>query len=53
MSPIPFSLEISQADIEDLKTRLVRTRLPDQAPDAPWDLWERPRLYAGFNLMVP
>src|SRR4029077_11006003 len=36
MTPTPFSLEIPQADIEDLKTRLTRTRLPDQAPDAPW-----------------
>ena len=36
MRPIPFSLNISEADIKDLKERLTRTRLPDQAPDAPW-----------------
>ena len=36
MTPVPFTLEIPEADIEDLKTRLTRTRLPDQAPDAPW-----------------
>jgi Epoxide hydrolase N terminus len=36
MTPVPFTLEIPEADIEDLKTRLTRARLPDQAPDAPW-----------------
>jgi len=36
MTPIPFMLDIPEADIEDLKTRLTRTRLPDQAPEAPW-----------------
>ena len=36
MTPKPFTLEIPEADIQDLKTRLTRTRLPDQAPDAPW-----------------
>jgi len=36
MTPIPFRLDISKADIEDLKTRLTRTRFPDQAPGAPW-----------------
>jgi pimeloyl-ACP methyl ester carboxylesterase len=36
MSPKPFTLEIPEADIQDLKTRLTRTRFPDQAPDAPW-----------------
>jgi hypothetical protein len=29
MTPIPFTLDIPEADIEDLKTRLTRTRLPD------------------------
>ena len=33
MTPKPFALEIPQVDIEDLKARLARTRLPDQAPD--------------------
>jgi pimeloyl-ACP methyl ester carboxylesterase len=36
MTPVPFTLEVPQADIEDLKARLSRTRFPDQAPDAPW-----------------
>ena len=36
MTPIPFTLDIPEADIEDLKTRLRRTRLPDQTPGAPW-----------------
>jgi pimeloyl-ACP methyl ester carboxylesterase len=36
MTPIPFTLDIPEADIEDLRTRLARTRLPDQAPGAPW-----------------
>jgi pimeloyl-ACP methyl ester carboxylesterase len=36
MTPIPFKLEIPDADIEDLKRRLRRARFPDQAPDAPW-----------------
>ena len=36
MTPKPFTLEVPEADIEDLKTRLTHTRFPDQAPDAPW-----------------
>jgi pimeloyl-ACP methyl ester carboxylesterase len=36
MTPRPFTLAIPEADIEDLKSRLARTRFPDQAPDAPW-----------------
>jgi pimeloyl-ACP methyl ester carboxylesterase len=36
MTPVPFRLEVPQADIEDLKARLAHTRFPDQAPDAPW-----------------
>jgi hypothetical protein len=36
MTPIPFKLHVPEADIDDLKTRLARTRFPDQAPDAPW-----------------
>ena len=36
MTPIAFTLNVSPTDIEDLKARLAHTRLPDQAPDAPW-----------------
>ena len=36
MTPTPFRLNIPEADIEDLKTRLTHTRFPDQAPGAPW-----------------
>lgn len=32
----PFTLSIPDADIDDLRARLARTRLPDQAPGAPW-----------------
>ena len=35
-SPTPFTLHIPDADIADLRARLARTRLPDQAPGAPW-----------------
>lgn len=31
-----FELAIPEADIDELRRRLVRTRWPDQAPDAPW-----------------
>ncbi len=34
--PTPFSLAVPDADIADLKSRLARTRFPDQSPDAPW-----------------
>jgi pimeloyl-ACP methyl ester carboxylesterase len=36
MSPRPFSLHVPDAALADLAERLARTRLPDQAPDAPW-----------------
>lgn len=36
MTPTPFTLSVSDAQIADLKDRLARTRFPDQAPDAPW-----------------
>jgi microsomal epoxide hydrolase len=36
MKPQQFSLHVPDADVADLKARLARTRLPDQAPDAPW-----------------
>ncbi len=35
-SPRPFALSISDDAIADLRARLARTRLPDQAPEAPW-----------------
>ena len=34
--PQPFTLRVPDADLADLKARLARTRLPDQAPGAPW-----------------
>lgn len=34
--PRPFTLTVSDDDIADLKARLARTRLPDQAPSEPW-----------------
>ena len=36
MTPQPFRLHVDDADIADLRDRLARTRLPDQAPGAPW-----------------
>ena len=38
MAPVPqlFKLHVPDSDLDDLKARLARTRLPDQAPDAPW-----------------
>jgi microsomal epoxide hydrolase len=34
--PRPFTLHVPDEDVADLAQRLERTRLPDQAPDAPW-----------------
>lgn len=34
--PVPFTLAVSDLAIADLHDRLLRTRFPDQAPDAPW-----------------
>ena len=34
--PRPFTLNVSDEAIADLRERLGRTRLPDQAPGAPW-----------------
>ena len=34
--PRPFTLQIPDHDLEDLKDRLARTRLPDQTPGDPW-----------------
>jgi hypothetical protein len=36
VKPTAFSLHIPDADIADLRERLARTRLPDQAPGEPW-----------------
>ena len=36
MPPRPFALHVPDADLAELQGRLARTRLPDQAPDAPW-----------------
>jgi pimeloyl-ACP methyl ester carboxylesterase len=33
----PFRIEIPQADLDDLRDRLDRTRWPDELPDAGWD----------------
>ncbi len=35
--PQPFTLNVPDADIEDLRSRLARTRLPDQAPQSTWE----------------
>lgn len=34
--PTRFTLHVPDADIADLRERLVRTRFPDQAPGDPW-----------------
>jgi pimeloyl-ACP methyl ester carboxylesterase len=36
MRPNPFSLHVSDVEIDDLRVRLARTRFPDQAPGAHW-----------------
>jgi pimeloyl-ACP methyl ester carboxylesterase len=33
----PFRIDVPQADLDDLRDRLVRTRWPDQLPGAGWD----------------
>jgi len=33
----PFRIEIPQAELDDLRSRLARTRWPDQLQDAGWD----------------
>ena len=35
-SPRPFRLQVPDAAIDDLRERLARARLPDQAPGEPW-----------------
>jgi epoxide hydrolase len=34
---VPFRIGVPQADLDDLRTRLARTRWPDQLPDTGWD----------------
>jgi epoxide hydrolase len=33
----PFRVEVPQADLDDLRERLARTRWPEELPDAGWD----------------
>jgi epoxide hydrolase len=33
----PFRIDVAQADLDDLRDRLARTRWPDQLPGAGWD----------------
>ena len=35
-APEPFTLNVTEAAIADLRERLSRTRFPDQAPGEPW-----------------
>ncbi|HWF81098.1 MAG TPA: epoxide hydrolase [Streptosporangiaceae bacterium] len=37
MSIEPFRIDIPQADLDDLRARLARTRWPDQLPGVGWD----------------
>ncbi len=34
---LPFRIDVPQADLDDLRDRLARTRWPDQLPGAGWD----------------
>ena len=36
ITPQPFSLSVPEAEIDDLRERLARTRFPDQAPGPSW-----------------
>ncbi|WP_158287880.1 epoxide hydrolase family protein [Falsiroseomonas bella] len=38
MAPLaePFSLRVADAELADLRDRIARARLPDQAPEPPW-----------------
>lgn len=36
MTATPFTYHVPDSEIADLQARLALTRLPDQAPDAPW-----------------
>jgi microsomal epoxide hydrolase len=34
---VPFTVDVPQAALDDLRDRLARTRFPEQIPDAGWD----------------
>ena len=36
VAPTPFSYRVAEADIADLRSRLSRTRFPEQPPGEPW-----------------
>ena len=36
VEPRPFTLQVPEAEIADLRARLARTRWPDEPPLAPW-----------------
>src|ERR1700722_15119603 len=38
---VPFRIDIPQADLDDLRDRLARTRWPDQLPGVGWR-WHNP-----------
>lgn len=41
-SPTPFRINIPQTALDDLKTRLQNTRLPDHIPETGWDMGTEP-----------
>ena len=41
-SPKPFTINIAQNTLDDLKTRLQNTRLPDHIPGTGWDMGTEP-----------
>lgn len=41
-SPKPFTIDIPQSALDDLKRRLQNTRLPDNIPGADWDMGTEP-----------
>ena len=36
VTPSPFTLRVREADLADLRERLARSRVPDQAPGDAW-----------------
>ena len=36
MNPVPYTLRVPESALQDLRERLARTRLPDQAPGPAW-----------------
>jgi hypothetical protein len=45
----PFRIEIPQADLDDLRSRLARTRWPDQLQSVGWDYGIPLRTKAFFD----